>query len=161
MIFLFFFFFQAEDGIRDLTVTGVQTCALPISPCRETGFRLRPVARDAAVPAPRADERVALERLEPRAKREGLLGRGEPHAALDRHRPRSSPEPHALHDLRPGRQRVVLLDPVAPDARLLELEVDLLHPALPSLADHRVADLPRHLVTLDSPLDAARPQLDG
>src|SRR5438094_6264605 len=29
--FLFFFFFQAEDGIRDRTVTGVQTCALPIS----------------------------------------------------------------------------------------------------------------------------------
>src|SRR2546427_12309593 len=29
---MFFFFFQAEDGIRDLTVTGVQTCALPISP---------------------------------------------------------------------------------------------------------------------------------
>src|SRR2546421_10282773 len=27
----FFFFFQAEDGIRDLIVTGVQTCALPIS----------------------------------------------------------------------------------------------------------------------------------
>src|SRR2546430_977744 len=26
----FTFFFQAEDGIRDLTVTGVQTCALPI-----------------------------------------------------------------------------------------------------------------------------------
>src|SRR6266852_8045963 len=28
---VFFFFFQAEDGIRDATVTGVQTCALPIS----------------------------------------------------------------------------------------------------------------------------------
>src|SRR5438874_4307681 len=28
---LFVFFFQAEDGIRDLYVTGVQTCALPIS----------------------------------------------------------------------------------------------------------------------------------
>src|SRR6266852_8884159 len=27
---LFFFFFQAEDGIRNATVTGVQTCALPI-----------------------------------------------------------------------------------------------------------------------------------
>ena len=27
----FFFFFQAEDGIRDWSVTGVQTCALPIS----------------------------------------------------------------------------------------------------------------------------------
>src|SRR2546422_708013 len=32
--FLFFFFFQAEDGIRDVAVTGVQTCALPISPGR-------------------------------------------------------------------------------------------------------------------------------
>src|SRR5207245_11555340 len=31
MISFFFFFFQAEDGIRDATVTGVQTCALPIS----------------------------------------------------------------------------------------------------------------------------------
>src|SRR5437588_3481784 len=29
--FVFFFFFQAEDGIRDHCVTGVQTCALPIS----------------------------------------------------------------------------------------------------------------------------------
>src|SRR2546422_3557756 len=28
----FFFFFQAEDGIRDVAVTGVQTCALPIFP---------------------------------------------------------------------------------------------------------------------------------
>ena len=27
---VFFFFFQAEDGIRDWSVTGVQTCALPI-----------------------------------------------------------------------------------------------------------------------------------
>src|SRR5690554_1448771 len=30
-VFFFFFFFQAEDGIRDADVTGVQTCALPIS----------------------------------------------------------------------------------------------------------------------------------
>src|SRR5690606_40300484 len=30
-VFIFFFFFQAEDGIRDFHVTGVQTCALPIS----------------------------------------------------------------------------------------------------------------------------------
>src|SRR5206468_6786727 len=29
-LLFFFFFFQAEDGIRDLIVTGVQTCALPI-----------------------------------------------------------------------------------------------------------------------------------
>src|SRR2546430_113122 len=36
------FFFQAEDGIRDLTVTGVQTCALPIyfssPPIRESDY---------------------------------------------------------------------------------------------------------------------------
>src|SRR4030066_455754 len=31
MLVLFVFFFQAEDGIRDSSVTGVQTCALPIS----------------------------------------------------------------------------------------------------------------------------------
>src|SRR5438445_3359332 len=30
LTFVFFFFFQAEDGIRDIGVTGVQTCALPI-----------------------------------------------------------------------------------------------------------------------------------
>src|SRR5438309_11159461 len=30
VLFLYIFFFQAEDGIRDGTVTGVQTCALPI-----------------------------------------------------------------------------------------------------------------------------------
>src|SRR3989475_3275002 len=39
-----FFFFQAEDGIRDLTVTGVQTCALPISRscgCRSGGRQRR------------------------------------------------------------------------------------------------------------------------
>src|SRR3989304_3809545 len=37
MLFLLFvFFFQAEDGIRDVAVTGVQTCALPISKSRST-----------------------------------------------------------------------------------------------------------------------------
>src|SRR5688572_31785167 len=34
-----FFFFQAEDGIRDLTVTGVQTCALPIFRAERTEER--------------------------------------------------------------------------------------------------------------------------
>src|SRR6266545_7618058 len=38
-----FFFFQAEDGIRDKLVTGVQTCALPIS---------RPLAQPTATPRP-------------------------------------------------------------------------------------------------------------
>src|SRR5215813_4887379 len=34
----FFFFFQAEDGIRDADVTGVQTCALPISCVRNSAI---------------------------------------------------------------------------------------------------------------------------
>src|SRR6266540_1014844 len=34
---VFFFFFQAEDGIRDRDVTGVQTCALPIFAKRKSG----------------------------------------------------------------------------------------------------------------------------
>src|SRR6266496_2205688 len=38
-----FFFFQAEDGIRDLYVTGVQTCALPISWSRPSASN-RPAA---------------------------------------------------------------------------------------------------------------------
>src|SRR5712675_1542044 len=37
----FFFFFQAEDGIRDVAVTGVQTCALPISSGRRRPGRHR------------------------------------------------------------------------------------------------------------------------
>src|SRR2546421_3451880 len=45
------FFFQAEDGIRDLIVTGVQTCALPIS-CRPAG---RPVGASGAYSGRRAD----------------------------------------------------------------------------------------------------------
>src|SRR5690349_1834194 len=36
----FFFFFQAEDGIRDLYVTGVQTCALPISSTRSEHMKV-------------------------------------------------------------------------------------------------------------------------
>src|SRR5215204_1385624 len=37
MVIFFFFFFQAEDGIRDHCVTGVQTCALPILQSPMTG----------------------------------------------------------------------------------------------------------------------------
>ena len=37
-IFFVYFFFQAEDGIRDYDVTGVQTCALPILVYGELNF---------------------------------------------------------------------------------------------------------------------------
>src|SRR3989449_1915033 len=40
--FFFFFFFQAEDGIRDVAVTGVQTCALPISSRRTAAAAVVP-----------------------------------------------------------------------------------------------------------------------
>src|SRR5699024_12009176 len=38
--FVFIFFFQAEDGIRDRNVTGVQTCALPIYPILPVSYGL-------------------------------------------------------------------------------------------------------------------------
>src|SRR5687767_15427828 len=45
----FFFFFQAEDGIRDKLVTGVQTCALPIwRPLQACRARAPPAARSGA-----------------------------------------------------------------------------------------------------------------
>src|SRR2546430_5806048 len=50
-VLLLFFFFQAEDGIRDLTVTGVQTCALPIS--ARAGDIVKPIARTATTKANR------------------------------------------------------------------------------------------------------------
>src|SRR5205809_7204175 len=56
----FFFFFQAEDGIRDVAVTGVQTCALPICwmaaawPRDGWPIALTPLARSAGHNARRA-----------------------------------------------------------------------------------------------------------
>src|SRR5256886_894213 len=87
-------FFQAEDGIRDLTVTGVQTCALPISraPRRGTAARGRPlllprVGRDLSGRLGRRgpDLRSTPGRRGPRAAGEGRSGQprgaGAPHRA--------------------------------------------------------------------------------
>src|SRR5438309_10788286 len=57
-----FFFFQAEDGIRDGTVTGVQTCALPIS-ADGAGGRLR---ADPGLPEPHRERHQVPERAPPR-----------------------------------------------------------------------------------------------
>src|SRR2546427_13246600 len=55
----FFFFFQAEDGIRDLTVTGVQTCALPITVSEYSVLPMGiPAARQAAALRARAGRRM-------------------------------------------------------------------------------------------------------
>src|SRR5258708_39379201 len=75
------FFFQAEDGIRYDLVTGVQTCALPISRCQ--GILAQLAATD-AIPlfaSPRCAQHRKELRLSPRAARgfpgnEGNLGGG-------------------------------------------------------------------------------------
>src|SRR5215203_6929158 len=59
---LCFFFFQAEDGIRDIGVTGVQTCALPISSsrrCHQPSRSSQPASRSSACTtgATRSEER--------------------------------------------------------------------------------------------------------
>src|SRR5256884_7955805 len=68
---MIFFFFQAEDGIRDVAVTGVQTCALPIF--RQHG-------------AVRANE-GGIRRGDPRAARAGLRRHNRPAPRFARHHP--------------------------------------------------------------------------
>src|SRR2546427_7996190 len=60
----FFFFFQAEDGIRDLTVTGVQTCALPLDP-QKIKLLTDPQRVIAHVVALRAEEEKPVEAAAP------------------------------------------------------------------------------------------------
>src|SRR3989449_11772298 len=45
-ITILFFFFQAEDGIRDVAVTGVQTCALPILMSKESAYLIANMMED-------------------------------------------------------------------------------------------------------------------
>src|SRR5207248_5973108 len=72
------FFFQAEDGIRDRTVTGVQTCALPIFTLRNDGSDFRKVSPLGLVPTLRTDDEIGRascrERVELPAG--GVAGRG-------------------------------------------------------------------------------------
>src|SRR2546430_5689804 len=68
-VMFFFFFFQAEDGIRDLTVTGVQTCALPISPMAmraSMGVLMRVESQPASSSAASAATSTAAARSEER-----------------------------------------------------------------------------------------------
>src|SRR5690606_40540640 len=55
---LVFFFFQAEDGIRDFHVTGVQTCALPICTLWVTIETLAPTMRFRSVDLPALDSPI-------------------------------------------------------------------------------------------------------
>src|SRR6266513_4982468 len=83
MVFLFFFFFQAEDGIRDRNVTGVQTCALPILTTLRAAFDARYMsvnARENAIVL-RAPKRL----LDAAARLINGLSDGRPEVMLDIH----------------------------------------------------------------------------
>src|SRR5256885_13180668 len=56
----YFFFFQAEDGIRDYKVTGVQTCALPICPGFPAAITYDPQTRPQGVRCSIHDMLVAV-----------------------------------------------------------------------------------------------------
>src|SRR6266481_6655386 len=73
----FFFFFQAEDGIRDGTVTGVQTCALPISPTTPSARSPRGGAPPGHGSTRRDRERRGRRRRDPGARGPGRGGGGE------------------------------------------------------------------------------------
>src|SRR5256884_3038371 len=65
---LCFFFFQAEDGIRDVAVTGVQTCALPISG-NDRHFRVEQIDQAAQNPALRLSAQSEQNEIVPRQER--------------------------------------------------------------------------------------------
>src|SRR5690625_5890009 len=59
LVLAFFFFFQAEDGIRDGHVTGVQTCALPILDSMRTPVTAPTWPRSTSSPSTTAERRTA------------------------------------------------------------------------------------------------------
>src|SRR2546422_3705054 len=83
MSLFFFFFFQAEDGIRDVAVTGVQTCALPISVRARTDCRSpSPARRPGAARSPRAGSPAARSLPPSGARcRSSRSGRSEEHTS--------------------------------------------------------------------------------
>src|SRR5256884_2330917 len=102
----FFFFFQAEDGIRDVAVTGVQTCALPIflpdrdvrrrrrehgSGCTGAGRRRLRGRRAGPDPGPDGGGRPAVRGPVLGAVRQ--LPRGARRAGRDTARPPAGPDP--------------------------------------------------------------------
>src|SRR2546430_4851860 len=109
----FFFFFQAEDGIRDLTVTGVQTCALPIwNPAPAPPVLLPGVRKGGS--AAGAGDREGRSRHHPVRRRlaGGGGGRTALHLPLSR-RPAAAPDRdcHSIPRKPPARPRARLCTP--------------------------------------------------
>src|SRR2546430_9714900 len=105
---ILFFFFQAEDGIRDLTVTGVQTCALPILPAASRIISRR-------LPTRAAQRNRGAKATHNHSESQRTSGPGHPRAALpsQQHTPPSLPR----CQLRPQRRQLAphraVVDPVA------------------------------------------------
>src|SRR5690606_40710171 len=74
IIITIFFFFQAEDGIRDFHVTGVQTCALPICPISSPTSPASP----APAPGPSALRTQQAPRAAARAHDPGMMSTAHP-----------------------------------------------------------------------------------
>src|SRR3989475_7844633 len=118
------FFFKAEDGMRDLTVTGVQTCALPICVAQRVHMQVsRPRPRPRA-PAPRESDEQALDRELHAARREPLPPPAHEHrpALLAGRREHDVTQPvvapQGATGVPPHRDDPLLL-PLAPDLELI------------------------------------------
>src|SRR5256885_5227006 len=97
---MFYFFFQAEDGIRDYKVTGVQTCALPISGARRGGRQGAREGAGVARPAAGAGGQAQVAGLLLSALAFGCANQGEPPGGPPRTTPaailRTTPESGAV-----------------------------------------------------------------
>src|SRR5256885_5398659 len=83
---LVFFFFQAEDGIRDYKVTGVQTCALPICRRERAAGGDAPAREARAEPVLRGKWRSGQRHRLPPRRRRGAEARGGRRAQVRRDR---------------------------------------------------------------------------
>src|SRR6266496_4277633 len=126
----FLFFFQAEDGIRALYVTGVQTCALPIYFVIVTGMEPAKTQR-LALPGPVDGERMpaAPGELESREENAHLLA--VVHAVEHDHCRRASRRSRGFHEQR-GQRRIFVRHLHALDVRVAPLQACVL--ALKGLA---------------------------
>src|SRR5438034_11566748 len=114
VFFVFFFFFQAEDGIRDHCVTGVQTCALPISLPAQPDPGLRPSLRTADqrwLPAHHWPEPVS------RWGRQSFGRESGPHTAPEKAAPGRSPGKIQTPPSRRDRARARRIDKSGPAGR--------------------------------------------